>query len=134
MKFVKIGWVLLFSFIFLSAFSLKKEKEKEEVYIWGISASFTDTVVYYTGIQLMDSIKLDKHGFLPKRDVYSYQLKNYLENKKNIPNRVCMIYFSKRKKTLEKETEKLLKTYEKNKNTTLQQLEASEFQFTYAGL
>ncbi|KAA6351470.1 hypothetical protein EZS27_000549 [termite gut metagenome] len=132
MKFVKTGWILLFSFVLLSAFSLKKEKE--EVYIWGISASFTDTIVYYTDVQLVDSIKLDKHGFLPKREAYSYQLKNYLENEKSIPNRVCMIYFSKRKKTLEKEATKLLNTYEKNKNTTLQQIEVSEFRFTYVGL
>ncbi|KAA6345199.1 hypothetical protein EZS27_007226 [termite gut metagenome] len=132
MKFVKTGWALLFSFIFLSAFSLKREKE--EVYIWGISASFTDTIVYYTDIQLVDSIKLDKHGFLTKREVYSYQLKNYLENEKNIPNRVCMIYFSKRKKSLEKEAAKLLNKYEKNKNVALQRIEISEFRFTYIGL
>jgi hypothetical protein len=132
MKFVKTGWALLFSFIFLSAFSLKREKE--EVYIWGISASFTDTIVYYTDIQLVDSIKLDKHGFLTKREVYSYQLKNYLENEKNIPNRVCMIYFSKRKKGLEKEAAKLLNKYEKNKNVALQRIEISEFRFTYIGL
>jgi hypothetical protein len=132
MKFVKIGWIFLFSFVFLSAFSLKKEKEG--VYILGISASFMDTIVYYTDIQLVDSVKLDKHGFLPKREVYSYQLKKYLENEKNIPNRVCMIYFSKRKKVLEKEAAKLLKKYEKNKNTDLRQIEVSEFRFTYAGL
>jgi hypothetical protein len=82
----------------------------------------------------MDSVKLDKHGFLPKREAYSYQLKNYLENEKNIPNRVCMVYFSKRKKGLEKEAAKLLNKYEKNKNTILRQIDVSEFRFKYTGL
>ncbi|KAA6340286.1 hypothetical protein EZS27_011836 [termite gut metagenome] len=132
MKFARTGWAILFSFVFLSAFSLKKEKE--EVYIWGISASFTDTIVYYTDIQLVDSLKLDKHGFLPKREVYSYQLKNYLENEKGISNRVCMIYFSKRKKDLEKEATKLLNKYKKHTNTTLRQIEVSEFRFAYTNL
>jgi hypothetical protein len=132
MKFARTGWAILFSFVFLSAFSLKKEKE--EVYIWGISASFTDTIVYYTDIQLVDSVKLDKHGFLPKREVYSYQLKNYLENEKGISNRVCMIYFSKRKKDLEKEATKLLNKYKKHTNTTLQQIGVSEFRFVHTNL
>ena len=75
------------------AFSLKKGSHKP-VYAFGISASFTDTVVYYTDIQLLDSVHLDKGGFLPHRELYSYQLKNFLEFEMNLPNRTCMIYFS----------------------------------------
>ncbi|KAA6351431.1 hypothetical protein EZS27_001240 [termite gut metagenome] len=132
MKSVRIGLALLFAFIFFSAFSLKKEKESW-VYAFGVSTSFTDTVVYYTDIQLLDSVKPGKHGFLPKRDVYSYQLKNYLEYERNIRNRTCMIYFSSNKKKLEKEVIKLLNNYKKNKSILIQRIEATEFRFTYPG-
>lgn len=36
---------------------------------FGVAASFNDTVVYFTDIQVLDSVKLDKGGFLPKRDL-----------------------------------------------------------------
>jgi hypothetical protein len=134
MKFTKIGFALLFSFLFLSAFSLRLRKEKDElVYAFGIAASFTDTIVYHTEIQLLDSVKLNKHKFLPNRDTYSYQLKNHLEYERNIPNQVCMIYFSDNKKKLEREATKLLNKYKKNKGITIQRIDVAEFRFTYPG-
>ncbi|KAA6330590.1 hypothetical protein EZS27_020723 [termite gut metagenome] len=134
MKFTKIGFALLFSFLFLSAFSLRLRKEKDElVYAFGIAASFTNTIVYHTEIQLLDSVKLNKRKFLPNRDTYSYQLKNHLEYERNIPNQVCMIYFSNNKKKLERETTKLLNKYKKNKGITIQRIDVAEFRFTYPG-
>lgn len=70
-----------------------KDKEKA-VYAFGVAASFNDSIVYYTDIQVLDSVELDKNGFLPKRDLYTYQLKNYLEYNLKKPDYTCMIYFS----------------------------------------
>ena len=50
MKYVKILFAIALVFTMCSAFSLKKGSHKP-VYAFGISASFTDTVVYYTDIQ-----------------------------------------------------------------------------------
>ena len=99
MKYVKILFAVALVFTLCSAFSLKKGGHKP-VYAFGVSASFTDTVIYYTEIQMLDSVALDKNGFLPHRELYSYQLKNYLEFDKGLPNRTCMIYFSENKKKL----------------------------------
>ena len=55
-------------------FSLKKTILKQ-VYAFGISASFTDTVVYFTDIQILDSAKVSKKVSLTHRELYSYQLK-----------------------------------------------------------
>ena len=96
---------------------------------FGVSASFTDTVVYYTEIQLLDSVQLDKNGFLPQRDLYSYQLKNYLELEKNLSNRTCMIYFSENKVKLNKEMAKIVSQYKKNKSVTLREVKTTEFSF-----
>ena len=80
MKYVKILFAIALVFTMCSAFSLKKDHSKP-VYAFGISASFTDTVVYFTDIQILDSAKVSKEGFLSHRELYSYQLKNYLEDK-----------------------------------------------------
>lgn len=127
MKYVKILFAIGFVFTLCTAFSLKGSHKP--VYAFGVSASFTDTVVYYTDIQVLDSVALDKNGFLPHRDLYSYQLKNYLELEKGLTNRTCMIYFSENKKKLSKEAAKVLGKYKKNKTVSVRQVEAGDFQF-----
>ena len=128
MKFVKIVLPAIVMLCMLSSFSFSK-KASQSVYAFGISASFTDSVVYYTEIQILDSASLTKEGFLPKREVYSTQLKNYLESKGQT-NRTCMIYFSESKKKNATEFEKLSAKYKKNKSVSLQKIEKKDFQFT----
>ncbi|MEG1562844.1 MAG: hypothetical protein RR365_03830 [Bacteroides sp.] len=129
MKYVKILFAVVLVFTLCSAFSLKKGNPKE-VYAFGISTSFTDTVVYYTDIQLMDSIKLDKNGFLPHRDAYSFQLKSFLEFELNKTSQTSMMYFSENKSKLEREAGKVLDRYKKNKSLTLVKVDTTKFRFT----
>ena len=129
MKYVKILLAVALVFTLCSAFSFKKSANKP-VYAFGVSASFTDTVVYYTGIQMLDSVHLDKNGFLPRRDLYSYQLKNYLEIERSVPNSTCMIYFSDSKGKAEKEAAKIMAKYKKNKSVTLEKINPGKFRFT----
>lgn len=125
MKFVKIALLLTVTLVVCSAFS----KKSKSVYAFGFSASFTDTVVYYTEVQVLDSVRLDKMGFLPYREHYSYQLKNYLEYEKGEKNRTCMIYFSNNQAKLAKEQAKILNKYKKDKKIRLEQLKKTEFSF-----
>ena len=55
MRFIKIFCSLFVVLILCSAFSLKGNKTKA-VYIVGVSASFTDSLIYFTDIQLLDSV------------------------------------------------------------------------------
>ena len=132
MKYVRILFAVALVFMVCSAFSFKKGKEGKEkaVYAFGVAASFNDTVVYFTDIQVLDSIKLDKGGFLPKRDLYTYQLKNYLEFDLKCPDYTCMIYFAENKKKLEKEAVKVKGKYKKSKNMVLQVVKPEAFTFT----
>lgn len=118
-----------FSFMVCSAFSFKKGKGEKAVYAFGVAASFNDTVVYFTDIQVLDSVKLDKGGFLPKRDLYTYQLKNYLEYDLKSLDYTCMIYFSENKKKLEKEAAKVKSKYKKNKTIVLMPIAPEAFRF-----
>ncbi|MDR0659187.1 MAG: hypothetical protein LBG18_09725 [Mediterranea sp.] len=125
MKFAKIA---LLSVAVLMVCSAASRKSKP-VYAFGFSASFTDTVVYCTEIQVLDSVHLDKNGFLPYRDHYSYQLKNYLEYQKGEKNRTCMIYFSNNPARLSKERAKLLDRYKKDEAIRPEELKQAEFSF-----
>lgn len=126
MKLWKTILPLFILFVALSASSVKKEKG---VYAFGFSASFTDTVVYCTEIQMLDSVELKK-GALPHRELYSYQLKNYLEYQKGEKNRTCMIYFSDDKRKLTKEKAKVISKYKKNNpGIALKEIPLSEFAF-----
>ena len=129
MKYVKILFAIALVFTMCSAFSLKKDHSKP-VYAFGISASFTDTIVYFTDIQILDSAKVSKEGFLSHRELYSYQLKNYLEDNRLQQNSTCMIYFSENKKKLEKEATKILNKYKKNNRMTVSRIDSDKFHFT----
>lgn len=126
MKYFKIVLLAVCVLTSLSVFS----KGNKPVYAFGVSASFTDTIVFYTEVQVLDSVALDKTGFLPQRESYSYQLKNYLEANKNLVNRTCMIYFSDNQRKLEKEYNKLLAKYKKQKNMSVTLVSKDEFLFT----
>ncbi|MCC8187840.1 MAG: hypothetical protein LIP08_10175 [Bacteroides sp.] len=107
----------------------KEPKVLKPVYIFGIAASFTDTVVYYTDIQLLDSVHLNGHGFLPQRELYSYQLKNYLEYDKQIPNHTCMVYFANNRSDLDKQYSRVMNKYKKSSDQVLELIDPKEFQF-----
>ena len=130
MKNIKILGALLLVFIMCSAFSMKKKDDKQ-VYIAGVSASFKDSLVYFTDIQLVDSVILDKNKMLPQRQQYSYQLKTYLESKLGQSNRTCFIYFDSNKTKLEKSNKKMKDKYQKSGKSNIRQVD-SEFKFTKA--
>lgn len=127
MKSLRYTLMALMAMLLCSAFTMK-EKKSEGVYLFGIAASFNDSVVYFTPIHRVDSVKLEK-GFLPQRHAYSYQLKNQIEASKNKQDYTCMIYFSDTKAKLEKEAAKVKAKYVKSK-TRMEEIPASEFTFT----
>lgn len=131
MKYIRIFFAAAVLFTFCSAFSLAHKPGNDKgVYAFGMAASFNDTVVYYTPIQKLDSVKLLKNGFLPQREAYTYQLKNYLEYDLKSPDYTCMIYFSKNKSKLEKEETKIKGKYKANKSILLVPIDSTAFKFT----
>ncbi len=76
-RFVQVLCALTGVLTVCSAFSFNKlfAKKSKDVYIAGVSASFTDSLVYFTDIQLLDSVMLDAEHMLPDRSQYSTQLK-----------------------------------------------------------
>ena len=131
MKFVKIFASLFLVFMVCSAFSLKGKKQESGMYMAGVSASFTDSLIYFTDIQYVDSVILNKDKLLPMRQQYSDQLENYLENNLGLQDRTCFIYFDYKKEKVEKVIKKMKSKYMKDGKALLKDV-GSDFKFTKA--
>ena len=128
MKYLKLLCLLLVaSAIFPALAKSPKDKHKYGVYITGVSASFSDSLVYFTNIQYVDK------DLLGGRAEYSMQLKDYLESNKKLKNRTCFVYFNRKKKNLQKEINKLKEKYQKNKSIVVLEVDP-EFIFKKAEL
>ena len=89
-----------------------KKVMKPIMYMFGFSASFQDSIIYMTDVQEVKNVWYDsKDKFLLGREHYSSQLKNYLENTKQQPNRVCVVMFAETRKDIEKLFIKMRKEY-----------------------
>lgn len=101
-----------------------------KLYAFGFSASFNDSIVYFTDIQEIDSAWInDKTDFLVSRDNYSYQLKNYFTNIGQ-EHRTCVISFALKRKDIGKKYKKLKEKYVKAGNFSIKTLGKNDFQFT----
>lgn len=130
MKYIKMLASLALVFMLCSAFSMGGGK-KNGMYMVGVSASFTDSLIYFTDIQLVDSVKLGKDKLLPLRSQYSSQMENYLESAYGLKDRTCFIYFNKKKAKLEKAIKKMKAKYLKEGKSELRETGA-DFKFTKA--
>lgn len=102
--------------LLVSAFAVTgvsaKRKMVPRVYMFGLSASFTDSIVYFTNIQPVDSAWIEtKKNFLLGRDNYSYQLRDYFANEQQMPHRTCIVISGEKRKDVEKKLLKLRRMY-----------------------
>jgi len=87
-----------------------------KAYMFGFSASFSDSIVYFTDIQEIDSVWFtQKKKMLAGRSNYSYQLREFFESKMNLPKRTCIVIGSQKKKDVEKKYAKMKKQYTSTK-------------------
>ena len=107
------------------------EDNKKGMYIVGVSASFTDSLIYFTDVQFVDSVTLNSENLLPNRSQYSEQLEDYLKMREGGKNRTCFIYYNKKKASLEKMVKKMKEKYQKDGKSILKET-GSDFKFTKA--
>lgn len=113
MKLFRYATATLLAAMALAAANVSaKGKAVPSIYVFGFAASFTDSVVYFTDVQKVDSAWIDtKTKFLLGRDNYSYQLKNFLAGKRQEQNRTCLVMYGLTKKEAEKKYLKMKKLY-----------------------
>lgn len=106
-----------------------------KVYMFGIAASFNDSIVYFTNVQEVSNAWIEsKNNFLLDRGNYSVQLKEFLAQKMQSPQRTCVIYYDTNRTKLEKKFIKIrqLYTQQKKKQTNhfdVRYVEDGEFAF-----
>ena len=123
MKYIKLLCLALAVSVIVPAIAKKpKDKNKYGVYMTGVSASFTDSLVYFTGIQYVDSAAIGPNGLLQDRSMYSIQLKDYIEHNLDEKNRTCFVYYNQKKKKLQKEVSKMKLKYQKNKSVLVRDI------------
>lgn len=115
MKYIKFLALAVVLTAFLPVDAAKKP-ETTKAYLFGFVANFTDSVVYFTDIQEIENVTIQKKTkFLKDRDSYSDQLRYYFADKLNMPHRTCIVSFGLTRKEAEKKYVKMRKLYtEKN--------------------
>ena len=127
MKLIKFICSLVMLLVVTSAFTMK-EHDGKGVYIVGVSASFTDSLIYFTDVQFVEGAEI-KNKLLQNRERYSSQLKDYLELKEGLTDRTCFVYFSDNEKKLQKKVVKMKNRYQKGNSLLIRQVNPNSFNF-----
>ena len=92
MKVLKIALALAIAAI--SSFTAHAKNDPTTAYMFGFASSFSDSTVYMTSVQRVDSVYLThKKLFLDNRENYSLQLKEYLEIEEVVQGTVWEAHF-----------------------------------------
>ena len=112
MKLLKLTILAVIMTAFLPLQANAKPIVLPKAYLYGFIANFSDSIIYVTDIQEIDSVWFDhKSKFLISRSAYTSQLREYFTNKLNMPNRTCIVMFGMNRKDAEKKYAKLMKNY-----------------------
>ena len=110
----------------------RKTKMLEKAYVFGFVGSFNDSTVYFTNIQKVDSVWVTKKKkLLAGRHNYSYQLREFFANQRNLPNRTCVVVANVDRKKVEKKYIKMKNKYlvKSKKPYDVRNISESDFKF-----
>lgn len=126
--------LFIFLFVFVASVAVARDKKESKntkevpVYIMGASMSFSDSIVYFTEIQKLDAVVL-QNGFLPHRQYYAYELKDYMSFEEGMPGRTSFVIFADKRATLAKKELKIKKRLVEQEGKTVRYL-GDKFKFT----
>ncbi|MCM1107658.1 MAG: hypothetical protein NC388_01250 [Clostridium sp.] len=101
-----------------------------KAYMFGVSMSFTDSIVYITDLQELDTVYFQpKTGYIAERTLYSAQLQLYLEEQCGQTNQTSTVFYNRSRKKLEKTFLSVKKKYAKNKEVVVQPVGTDKFRF-----
>lgn len=108
-----------------------KGNVKQKVYMFGFSASFNDSIVYFTNIQEIDGyVTGDRNHFLIHREQYSYQLRNFFDNRGQL-HRTCATIYALNRKDAQKKYDKLRAKYTTKSKNRFDVNDISDSEFTF---
>lgn len=128
MKFLKALLLVCLLGMSMGAQAAKKPK-MQTIYIFGFSASFTDSVAFLTDVMKVDSAYILSNGFLADRTLYSLQLENHVLGNMKVQNSTNAVFFSTKKKVMDKKYDKVNRIYQRSENLALIYVGEDEFRF-----
>ncbi len=124
----------MMALVLVSLVTMAKEKPtqygrgKGKVYLFGVCQQLTDSVVYITFINEVDSFDLmKKTKFLPFRSEFSLQLKEYMEGTLKKDHQTPAVFYSTKRKKLSKKYYKIKKRYLDNPYTKIMPIDGFQF-------
>lgn len=125
-------WVAVMLVVTLLAVAKQKPTQygrgRGKVYLFGVSQQLTDSVVYLTFINEVDSFDLAKKTkFLPFRSEFSLQLKEYMEGTLHKDHQTTVVFYSASRKKLSKKYYKIKKRYLDNPYTKIVPIDGFKF-------
>ena len=125
-------WVAAMLVVTLLAMAKQKPSQygrgTGKVYLFGVSQQLTDSVVYVTFINEVDSVDLAKKTkFLPFRSEFSLQLKEYMEGNLKKDHQTTVVFYSTSRKKLSKKYYKIKKRYLDNPYTKIVPIDGFRF-------
>ena len=132
MKIIKQCAIAIALMVFGSSNLSAQNVKVPHTYMFGFVASFNDSTVYFTNIQKIDSVWVSKKKqFLAGRNQYSFQLRNFFTEKRNLPNRTCVVIANLDRKKLEKKYIKMKNKYlvKSKKPYDVRNIAESDFKF-----
>ncbi len=106
-----------------------KPPKMHKVAMFGIGVSFTDSVVYQTELQVLDSVWIQpSHNFLEDRSLYSFQLQCFMELQ-GVKNSICSVVFDKNVNRVRRKWNKVNKRHRQSETQHFRVVPLSEFKF-----
>lgn len=106
-----------------------KKPRMQSVYVFGFSASFTDSIAFLTDVMKVDSAYIMPNGFLADRSYYALQLENFVLGEHRVKNSTNAVYFSTKKKQVDKIYEKMNRKYQRSDKFLLIYVGEDELKF-----
>lgn len=122
--------LVLFS---VCASSFGKSKERT-MYIFGVATSLTDSIVYVTETQKFEEIELTDVEFSKTLSRYSVQLQNYVSVMMSTKFQTGVVYFSRKKKTVDKDKNRVVNKFIKKNQMLKVDIPKDEFEFKFVPL
>lgn len=94
------------------------------MYMFGYAASFKDSTAYITSIQRLDTVTIDqKTKFLKDRNLYSYQLQQYITNTYGQEDVFTAVFYDTKPAKLEKKVATVMGKSDKDNSLRLKALD-----------
>lgn len=108
----------------------KYHVKQKPVYMIGVCMSLVDSAIYMTDMHLVDNVTIEnKTHFLKDRQLYSLQLKQYVESRFKGGPFIPAVYSGVKRKPMERRYLSLHKRYVQGKELRLFLIDQSQFRF-----